>query len=118
MENSTDHPFKILKDTFTEYVELKSERARLELIESSAKITAYLSSAIIIVILIMFFLLSLLVAGSFFLGQCLHNYGIGFLISAGIYLLLLLFFLMSWKKRSERSIINKIIQLTNSDGNK
>jgi hypothetical protein len=117
MENPTDQPLKILKEQLTEYIELKSEQARLGLIENSAKVTAYFSSAIIIIALVMFCLLSLLVAISFFLGQSLHNYGLGFLISAGIYLFLLIIFLLVIRKKSEGSIINKVIKLTNEDGN-
>jgi|ERR1700722_19458221 hypothetical protein len=117
MENNTDQPLKALKEQVTEYIDLKTEQTRLGLIENSAKVTAYLSSALIITALVMFCLLSLLVAGSFFLGQCLHSYGMGFLISAGVYLLLLILFLSMWRKKSETSIINKIIKLTNSDGN-
>jgi hypothetical protein len=115
MENPEDQPLKVLKEQLTEYIDLKSEQARLGLIENSAKVTAYFSSAIIIIALVMFCLLSLLVAGSFFLGQALHSYGMGFLISAGIFLLLLILFMSVWRKKSESSIINKIIQLTNDD---
>jgi small-conductance mechanosensitive channel len=115
MENSNDQPLKILKDQVTEYVELKSEYARLILIEGFAKIAAYFSTTIIIGTLVILFLTSVLVACSLFLGQYFHNYGMGFLASSGIYLLLLLVFLAAWRKRSERSIINKIVQLTNSD---
>jgi hypothetical protein len=117
MENQEDQPLKVLKDQLTEYIELKSEHARLALIESTAKITAYFSSAVIVIILLMFFLLSVMVACSLFLGQYLHSYGMGFLISAGVYLLLLLLFLALWRKNAESSIINKIIQLTHNDEN-
>jgi len=112
MENSSDQPITALKDQLTEYLELRSEHARLSLIENSAKVTAYFSSAVIIIMLIMFCVLSLVVALSFFMGQYLHNYGLGFLISAGIFLLLLLIFLLAVKNKTEISITNKIIQLT------
>jgi hypothetical protein len=117
MENPNDQPLKVLKDQLTEYIELKSEQARLGLIENSAKIVASFSSAIIIIALVMFCMLSILVACSLFLGQYLHSYGLGFLISAGVYLLLLVLYLIVWRKRSETSIINKIIRLTNDNGN-
>jgi hypothetical protein len=113
MENSNDQPLKALKTKLTEYIELRTEHARLGLVESAAKVTAYLTSAVIIVLLIMICLLSLVVASSFFIGQCLHNYGLGFLISAGISLLVLLLFIWLFKKKAENGIMNKIIQLTN-----
>ena len=117
MENTNDQPLKLIKDQVTEYIELKSEQAKLGVIENTAKVTAYFSSAIIIISLLMFCLLCLLVAGSFFLGQWMHNYGLGFLISAGIFLLLLIIFLLAWRKKTETSIINKLINLTLGDGN-
>jgi len=116
MEDNNDQPLKALKEQVTEYIEIKSEHAKLGVIENTAKVTAYFSSAIIIIALLLFCLLCLLVAGSFFLGQWLHNYGLGFLISAGIFLVLLLIFLLVWRKKTETSIINKIINLTLGDG--
>jgi hypothetical protein len=113
MENPNDQPLKALKTQLTEYIELRTEQARLGLVESAAKVTAYFTSAVIIILLVILCLLSLVVACSFFIGQYLHNYGLGFLISAGIYLLGLLLFVWVFKKKTENSIMNKIIQLTN-----
>jgi hypothetical protein len=56
--------------------------------------------------------MSLVIALSFFMGQYLHNYGLGFLISAGVFLVLLLIFVLAIRKSTEISITNKIIQLT------
>jgi hypothetical protein len=117
MESSNDQPLTVLKEQLAEYIELKREQARLGLVETGAKTAAYFSSTIIIIALAMFCLLSLLVACSFFLGQYLHSYGLGFLISAGIYLILLILFMLVWRKKSESSIINKIIKLTAENGN-
>ena len=113
MENPNDQPLKELKNQLTEYIELRTEQARLGLVESSAKVTAYFTSAVIIILLVMLFLLSLVVACSFFIGQWLHNYGLGFLISAGMFLLFLLIFIWGMRKKTEGAIINKVIQLTN-----
>ena len=115
MEDSRDQPLKVLKEQLTEYIELKTEQGRLSLIENSAKVTAYISSAVIIIMLVMLCFLSLVLACSFFIGQWLHSYGLGFLISAGIYLFLLLVFLLAYRKKSETTIMNKIIQLTGED---
>jgi hypothetical protein len=115
MENSHDQPLTALKEQLTEYIELKTEQGRLSIIENSAKVSAYFSSAIIIILLVMLCLLSLVVACSFFIGQWLHSYGLGFLISAGMYLLLLLIFLVAIRRNLETSIMNKVIQLTNEN---
>jgi hypothetical protein len=113
MENTNDQPLKVLKTQLTEYIDLRTEQARLGLVENAAKVSAYFTSAVVIALLIILCLLSLVVACSFFIGQWLHSYGLGFLISAGIYLLFLLIFLWSVRRKTEGAIINKIIQLTN-----
>ena len=115
MENSHDQPLTVLKEQLTEYIELKTEQGRLSIIENSAKVSAYFSSALIIILLVMLCLLSLVVACSFFLGQWLHSYGLGFLISAGMYLFLLLIFLVTMRKNLETTIMNKVIKLTSSE---
>lgn len=115
MEADQQQPIKALKNQVTDYVELRSEHTKLSLIENTAKITAYLSSTLIIVILVLFLVLALFVSVSFFLGQLFGNYGLGFLISAGFYLLLLLLFFLGFKKKLELYIINKIIELTHGE---
>ena len=115
MEADQQQPIKALKNQVTDYVELRSEHTKLSLIENTAKITAYFSSTLIIVILVLFLVLALFVSVSFFLGQWFGNYGLGFLISAGFYLLLLLFFFLGFKKKLELYIINKIIELTHGE---
>lgn len=113
MENNADQPLKVLKTQLTEYIDLRTEQARLGLTESAAKVAAYFTSAVVIALLIILCLLSLVIACSFFIGQWLHSYGLGFLISAGMYLLFLIIFILSVRKKTEGAIINKIIQLTN-----
>ena len=115
MENTHDQPLTVLKEQLTEYIELKTEQGRLSIIENSAKVSAYFSSALIIILLIMLCMLSLVVACSFFIGQWLHSYGLGFLISSGMFLLLLLIFLVVIRKNLETTIMNKVIKLTSND---
>jgi hypothetical protein len=115
MENTHDQPLTVLKEQLTEYIELKTEQGRLSIIENSAKVSAYFSSALIIILLIMLCMLSLVVACSFFIGQWLHSYGLGFLISSGMFLLLLLIFLVVIRKNLETTIMNKVIKLTNEN---
>ncbi len=113
MEQPPEQPIKVLKTQITDYIEIRGEHTRLSLIESTAKITAYLSSTLIVIVLAMFFVLSLFVAVSFFFGQLLGNYGLGFVLSALLYLLILLIFIFLFKKKMERFVINKIIKITN-----
>lgn len=112
MENPTEQPLKTLKEQVTEYIDLRTAYLRLSAIENMAKVVAWFSSAFILTILVMLFLLSLVIACSFFFGQWLHSYGLGFLISAGLYLIFLILFLLGLRKKSEKAIMNKIIKLT------
>ncbi len=118
METPNENPLKVLKEQVTEYIDLRTEQARLEAIESMAKITAYSASTAISILLVLLCVMSLVVACSLFIGQWLHNYGLGFLISAGIYLILLLIYKYGIRKSSETSIMNRIIHLTNEDNEK
>src|SRR5580698_8929860 len=92
MDINTDEPFKALKAQILEYIELKTELTRLSLIEYVAKIASYIFAAVVGIIILSLVLFFLFIAISFFIGQCLHSYGLGFLISTGIYLLLLWYF--------------------------
>jgi hypothetical protein len=118
MENTNENPLRVLKEQVTEYIDLKSEQTRLEAIESMAKVAAYSVGTAITVLLVLLCVLSLVVACSLFIGQWLHNYGLGFLISAVIYLALLLIYKYAIRKSSETSIMNRIIRLTNEDHEK
>jgi len=118
METPNENPLRVLKEQVTEYIDLRSEQARLEAIETMAKVTAYSISTAITVLLVILCVLSLVVACAFFIGQWLHNYGLGFLISAGIYLLLLLIYRLGIRKGAEDSITNKVIHLTNQNHGK
>src|SRR5580692_3269484 len=99
MDINTDEPLKTLKAQILEYIELKTELTRLTLVEYVAKIASYIFAAVVAIIILSLVLLSLFIAMSFFLGQCLHNYGFGFLISTGIYLLLFWYFVAIGSKQ-------------------
>jgi hypothetical protein len=112
MDVNADQPLKALKDQVLEYIELKTELTRLSLIEYVAKVASYIFAAIVGMILISLVLLSLFIALSFFIGQWVHSYGLGFLISAGIYLLLLWYFATAGRKKAQNYMIRKIVEQT------
>jgi hypothetical protein len=117
MDINTDQPLKALKDQVLEYIELKTELARLSLVEYVAKVASYIFAAIVAIIIITLVLLSLFIALSFFIGQCLHNYGFGFLISTGIYLLLLWYFVAIGGKQVQKYMSRKIVELIENNNN-
>jgi pilus assembly protein TadC len=112
MDINTDQPLKALKAQILEYIELKTELARLSLIEYVAKIVSYIFAAIVGIIIISLVFLSIFIAISFFIGQWVHSYGFGFLISAVIYLFILWYFLTIGRKQIQNYMIKKILEQT------
>ncbi len=109
---NTDQPLKALKAQILEYIELKTELARLSLVEYVAKIASFIFAAIVGMIIISLVFLSVFIAISFFIGQWLHSYGLGFLISAAIYLLMLWYFVTVGRKKVQNFMIKKIVEQT------
>jgi glucan phosphoethanolaminetransferase (alkaline phosphatase superfamily) len=112
MDMNTDQPLKALKAQILEYIELKTELARLSLVEYVAKIASFIFAAIVGMIIISLVFLSVFIAISFFIGQWLHSYGLGFLISAAIYLLMLWYFVTVGRKKVQNFMIKKIVEQT------
>jgi len=117
MDINTDQPFKALKAQILEYIELKTELARLSLIEYVAKIASFIFAAIVGIIIVSLVFLSIFIALSFFIGQWLHSYGLGFLISAGIYLLMLWYFVTIGRRQVQNYMIKKILEQTDTTNN-
>lgn len=114
MDINTEQPLKALKDQVLEYIELKTELTRLSIIEYVARVASYIFAAVIGLILISLVFLSVFIALSFFIGQWVHSYGLGFLISAAIYLLLLWYFATAGRKRVQNYMIRKILEQTDA----
>jgi hypothetical protein len=114
MDIHTDQPLKALKAQILEYIELKTELTRLSLIEYVAKVGSYIFAAIVGIIIISLVFLSLFIALSFFIGQWLHSYGLGFLISAAIYLLILWYFVTIGRRQIQNYMIRKILEQTDT----
>ncbi len=115
MDVNKDEPFKALKTQVLEYIELKTEFARLSVTEYVAKVASYIFAAIVGIIILSLVFLSLFIALSFFIGQWVHSYGLGFLISAGIYLLLLWYFATIGRRQIRNYMIRKILEQTDTD---
>ncbi len=117
MDVNTEEPLKTLKAQILEYIELKTELTRLSLIEYIAKVASLIFAAIIGFILISLVFLSLFIALSFFIGQWIHSYGLGFLISAGFYLILLWYFSTIGRRQIRNYIVRKILEQTDTTSN-
>ncbi len=117
MEINTEQPLKALKEQLQEYIELKTELARLSLIEHVAKVASIIFVAIVGMLIISLFFLSLFITLSFFIGQLLHSYALGFLISSGVSLLILWYFIAIGSKQLRNFMIKKIIEETETTNN-
>ena len=117
MDVNTDQPLKALKAQILEYIELKTELARLSVTEYVAKVASYIFAAIVGIIIISLVFLSIFIAISFFIGQLVNSYGLGFLISAVIYSLMLWYFSTVGRRKVQNYMIKKILEQTDITSN-
>ncbi len=116
----------MFEDTFTrieslashlkEYIDAKIALAKLNLAEKSSKILSNVIATMIVGIIFLFFIFFSSFALGYFLGQKLNNIYFGFLIVAGIYLLLGLIIWFGRERILRVPIMQSIIrQLFKSD---
>jgi TRAP-type C4-dicarboxylate transport system permease small subunit len=75
------------------YLELRLDLLRLTLARQVAQVLSWMASALVLMLMLLFFMFSLFLASGFWFGQLLHNYALGFVCNAGLYLFV---FLMYW----------------------
>lgn len=108
--------FQELKILVTDYLAARIKLIKYEVFEKTAKITASLFSSFVIAMLAFFMLFFLSIALGFYFGAVLDSIGTGFLIVTGIYLVLLIPFIIFRKSLIEKLIINRMIeQLTEKE---
>lgn len=104
-------PEKILnefKERLSSFIGLKIELFKLNAYERVARIIAILSHSLILMLLALFAILFLFFTLAFFLGYLLNSTALGFLIVAGIYILLFIITYYS-KKSIQIGIMNIVI---------
>ena len=111
MEDSSENEIGLLRKQVSEYADIRLRLLKLDIYEKLSLLGASLLSSMIVVILTLFFITSVFLAVAFYLGSVFKNYGLGFLVSGGIYLILLLLFVLVFRKPMKQFIISKIIQL-------
>jgi hypothetical protein len=108
--------FQDLKILVTDYLAARLKLVKYEIFEKTAKITASLFSSFVIAMLAFFMLFFLSIALGFYFGALFESYGTGFLIVTGLYLIILIPFIIFRKGLIERLIINRMIeQLTENE---
>lgn len=110
--------FQEMKVLVTDYLAARIKLIKYEVYEKSAKITATLFSSFVIAMLAFFMLFFLSIALGFYFGAVFSSLGTGFLLVTGIYLVLLIPFIVFRKSLIEKLIINRMIeQLTEKEEN-
>ena len=108
--------FLELKVLMTDYLAARIKLLKLEVFEKTAKITATLFSSLVIAMLASLMLFFLSIALGFYFGAVFDSYGTGFMLVTGLYLLLLVPFILFRKSLIEKFIINRLIeQLTEKE---
>jgi hypothetical protein len=105
--------FQDLKVLMTDYLTAKLKLFKLEVYEKTAKITATLFSSLVIAMLASLMLFFLSIALGFYFGSVLDSYGTGFMVVTGLYLLLLVPFILFRKSLIEKFIVNRLIEQLN-----
>ncbi|PIE50626.1 MAG: hypothetical protein CSA38_02335 [Flavobacteriales bacterium] len=99
-------------DLIKNYATKKAMLLKLEATEKSSLATGNIVVLVLLALLGLFFTIILSIGISLLIGNYLDNYAYGFLIVAGVYLLLFIIVFMS-KKSIQRGIANKVIQSIN-----
>ena len=116
MEQEPIDFFQELKFLVTDYISARLKLFKYEVYEKSAKIAATLFSSFVIAMLAFLLLFFLSIALGFYFGALFNSLGAGFLVVAGLYLILLLPFIFFRKSWIEKLIINRLIeQLTENE---
>jgi len=111
-----DQFFQEVKLMISDYLSAKIQLLKYDIYEKSAKLSATLFSSLVIAMLASMMLFFLSLALGFYLGSVFDSYGTGFLVVTGIYLAMLLPFILFRKSWIEKTIINRIIeQLTEKE---
>lgn len=100
-------------DLIKEYTGKRFDLLKMEATEKSSVTAGTITYITIAVVALLFFIVLLNIAVAFLIGAALGNYGYGFLIVAGFYLLILIIVLLL-RKTIKNSVANVIIKALNS----
>jgi len=109
-EDLKDH-LNDVKDDFESYVDKRVDLLKLHLVEEISKFTAGFAVKLGVLYLLFFFLAFASLAGAFFLGEILKSVSQGFIIIAGVYLLLAIIFFLMRRILVQKPIIKAFINI-------
>jgi hypothetical protein len=100
-----------VKDEFESYVDKRVDLLKLHLVGELSRFTASFALKLGVLYLLFFVLMFVSLAGAFFLGDLLGSNGKGFMIVAGIYLFLVVIFILMRRIWVQKPIIESFIKL-------
>ena len=109
-ERSFNDYYKILRHDISKYIELKVDLFKIEFIETFSSIFTQIITLWVSIILGIIFVSFLLLALGLYLGKLLGAYHWGFLIVAGIFLVLAILFIVLRKTILTNPLINSFIE--------
>jgi hypothetical protein len=99
-----------LADNLKEYVNTRIEKAKLRAAEKTSHIVAHAVAAVIVTVVVLFFIVFASIALSLLLGEWIGKEWAGFLIVAGIYLLIAIIVWLTRKQLIQVPIMNSLIR--------
>lgn len=103
-------------DKITEYLKIKGEKLKLDIIANVSKIMAYVISFILILLIGFFFLVFASITAGALINQALDSVYLGYLIVTGFYFIILfIVFLLLRSKKIQTLIEKTLVELTDSE---
>lgn len=97
-------------ESIKKYVDNRIQLIKFELFSTLANVSATLINSFFILVIALFILLMFSLALALWLAELLENYALGFVIVGGIYLVILLMYIMISKKTIDTMVKDSIIK--------
>ena len=97
-------------DSLKNYIEKRFQLIKLELVGVFANMASGLVSSFIILVFLLFILLMLSFSLAYWFSETLDSFSLGFVVVAGIYLLIFLLYIFFGKSKIDKNIKDAIVQ--------
>ncbi len=103
--------FEDVKEEFKNYIDNEIEYRKLTIVEKLSRVSVSIISNIIVLYFLLLILLFSSIAAGFYLGDILNSVSLGFIIIAGLYLLILVIIILLKRYIIEKPVIKSFIKL-------
>ena len=117
MEKTVEQVFAKLKTDVSTYARWRFELLKLNTYERVAKVIAILSCGLLLLLLAFFAFLFLFLALGVYLGELLHSEALGWLLVAGMYLLLFVVMFLC-RRQIQDKLLNEMIVIVKENDKK